>query len=112
MVAELAATRWNRRGNCALVVGATYPRELAEVRAHRGRDAVAGAGRRRAGGDVAQAVENGQTADGTGLIVSSSRGILYGTARAAGADFASAARAAAEALRAQINSSRARRRAP
>ncbi len=32
-VAELAARRWNTRGNCLLVVGATYPRELAEVRA-------------------------------------------------------------------------------
>ena len=33
VVAELAAMRWNARGNCLLVVGATYPRELAEVRA-------------------------------------------------------------------------------
>jgi orotidine-5'-phosphate decarboxylase len=33
VVAELAATRWNSRGNCLLVVGATYPQELAEVRA-------------------------------------------------------------------------------
>src|SRR5580693_3396863 len=32
VVAEMAATRWNSRGNCALVVGATYPRELAQVR--------------------------------------------------------------------------------
>ena len=32
-VAQLAATRWNTRGNCLLVVAATYPQELAEVRA-------------------------------------------------------------------------------
>jgi len=48
-------------------------------------------------------VTNGQTADGKGLIISSSRGILY-----AGTDdqFSTAARAAAEALRDQINASR------
>jgi uncharacterized protein involved in propanediol utilization len=44
--------------------------------------------------------------------VSSSRAILYGSQPAASADFAAAARAAAEALRRQINSSRARRRSP
>ena len=42
------------------------------------------------GGDVAKAVRAGQTAAGTGLIVSSSRAILYA---APGADFAHAARA-------------------
>jgi orotidine-5'-phosphate decarboxylase len=58
------------------------------------------------GGDVAAAVSSGQTADGTGLIISSSRGILY-----AGADddFTAAARSAAQALREQINASRAAR---
>jgi hypothetical protein len=44
------------------------------------------------------------------LLVSSSRAILYGGAGAAGADFASAARAAALTLRDQINASRAGRR--
>jgi orotidine-5'-phosphate decarboxylase len=112
VVAELAATRWNGRGNCALVVGATYPRELAEVRRIVGEMPLLLPGVGAQGADVAQAVENGQTANGTGLIVSSSRGILYGSARTGGADFAAAARAAAEALRAQINSSRAGRRAP
>src|SRR5262245_29861230 len=32
VIAELAARKWNSRGNCMLVVGATYPRELAEIR--------------------------------------------------------------------------------
>ena len=111
VVAELAATRWNGRGNCALVVGATYPRELAEVRRIVGAMPLLLPGVGAQGADVAQAVENGQTAEGTGLMMSSSRAILYGSARSAGADFAAGARAAAEALRAQINSSRARRRA-
>jgi len=55
------------------------------------------------GGDVALAVSSGQTADGTGLVISSSRGILY-----AGTDddFTEAARTAAQSLRQQINASR------
>jgi orotidine-5'-phosphate decarboxylase len=111
VVAELAATRWNGNGNCALVVGATYPRELAEVRRIVGEMPLLLPGVGAQGADVAQAVENGQTANGTGLMVSASRAILYGSQRA-GADFALAARGAAEALRAEINSSRRRRRAP
>ena len=56
-------------------------------------------------GDVAQAVRAGQSADGTGLIVSSSRALLYASA---GDDFASAARAATQRLRAEINTNRTR----
>ncbi|MBV9914218.1 MAG: hypothetical protein JOZ93_16690 [Sinobacteraceae bacterium] len=52
---------------------------------------------------MAQAVLNGQTATGTGLVISSSRNILYA---GAGDGFAAAARAAALALRDQINTSR------
>ena len=109
VVAELAATRWNGNGNCALVVGATYPRELAAVRRIVGEMPLLLPGVGAQGADVAQAVANGQTASGTGLMVSSSRAILYGSPRA-GADFALGARAAAEALRNEINRSRAGRR--
>jgi orotidine-5'-phosphate decarboxylase len=105
VVAELAAQRWNSRGNCLLVVGATYPGDLAEVRARVGDMPllVPGVGAQR--GDVAQVVQNGQTAQGTGLIISSSRGILYASS---GEDFAGAARAATQQLRGEINSSRTR----
>jgi orotidine-5'-phosphate decarboxylase len=106
VVADLAARRWNSRGNCLLVVGATYPRELAEVREIVGNMPLLVPGVGAQGGDVAQAVQNGQTATGGGLIISSSRGILYASS---GEDFASAARAATQKLRDQINSSRARR---
>ncbi|HLY51971.1 MAG TPA: orotidine-5'-phosphate decarboxylase [Steroidobacteraceae bacterium] len=110
IVASLAATRWNGNGNCGLVVGATYPRELAEVRRIAGDMPLLLPGVGAQGADVAQAVENGQTQDGTGLLVSSSRAILYGSPgeTRAGGDLGRAARAAAEALRAQINVSRAR----
>jgi orotidine-5'-phosphate decarboxylase len=106
VVADLAANRWNSRGNCLLVVGATYPRELAEVREIVGDMPLLVPGVGAQGGDVAQVVQNGQTAAGTGLIISSSRGILYASA---GGDFATAARAAAQKLRDQINASRVRR---
>jgi len=105
MVAELAATRWNTRGNCLLVVGATYPQELAEIRRIVGDMPLLVPGVGAQGGDVAQVVRNGQTAAGTGLIVSSSRGILYASA---GDDFAAAARGAALALREEINAHRLR----
>jgi orotidine-5'-phosphate decarboxylase len=105
VVAELTAERWNSRGNCLLVVGATYPGELAEVRARVGEMPLLVPGVGAQGGNVAQAVQSGQTAQGTGLIISSSRAILYASA---GEDFASAARAATQRLRAQINSSRTR----
>jgi orotidine-5'-phosphate decarboxylase len=105
VVAELAARRWNTRGNCLLVVGATYPRELAEVRELVGDMPLLVPGVGAQGGDVTQAVQSGQTRSGTGLIVSSSRGILYASAEA---DFARSARAATEKLRMQINSGRRR----
>jgi len=103
VVAELAAARWNTRGNCLLVVGATYPRELAEVRALVGDMPLLVPGVGAQQGDVAEVVHNGQTPQGTGLILSSSRAILYASA---GADFAGAARTATQALRTQINLSR------
>ena len=105
VVADLAARRWNTRGNCALVVGATYPRELAEVREIVGNMPFLVPGVGAQGGDVAQAVQSGQTAAGAGLVISSSRSILYASS---GEDFVSAAREATLKLRDQINASRAR----
>ena len=104
-IAELAAAKWNSRGNCMLVVGATYPRELAEVRQIVGEMPLLVPGVGAQGGDVAQAVSNGQTASGAGLMISSSRAILYASSSP---DFAEAARKAAATLREQINASRAR----
>lgn len=106
-VAQLAAQRWNERGNCALVVGATYPRELAEVRALAPDLPFLVPGVGAQGADVEQAVRCGQDAAGAGLVVSSSRGILYASS---GDDFAQAARATADALRRSINRYRAGRR--
>jgi len=99
-VAAMIANDWNSAGNCALVVGATYPRELAEIRALVGDLPLLVPGIGAQGGDVAAAIQNGKTSNGTGLVISSSRAILY--ASGAG-DFAEAARRATEALRVDIN---------
>jgi orotidine-5'-phosphate decarboxylase len=99
-VAAMVARDWNGNGNCALVVGATYPRELAEVRAIVGDMPLLVPGVGAQGGDVAAVVHNGKNSGGAGLIVSSSRAILYASP---GDDFAAAARQATETLRAEIN---------
>jgi orotidine-5'-phosphate decarboxylase len=102
-VAEKVAREWNGNGNCALVVGATWPKQLSEVRAIVGDVPFLVPGVGAQGGDVAALVQAGKTADGTGLVISSSRAILYA---GNGADFADAARAAAADLRDEINKHR------
>ena len=99
-VAEKAARDWNGNGNCALVVGATWPGQLREVRAIVGDMPLLVPGIGAQGGDVQAVVGNARSADGTGLIVSASRAILYASG---GEDFAQAARNATRALRDQIN---------
>jgi orotidine-5'-phosphate decarboxylase len=99
-VAETIAREWNGHGNCALVTGATWPEELGKVRAVAGEMPLLVPGIGAQGGDVAAVLRHGRTADGKGLMISSSRAILY-----AGHDenFALAARAAASELRDTIN---------
>ena len=92
-VAGLAADRWSSLGDFALVVGATYPKELADVRSIVGDLPLLVPGIGAQGGDAGVVVEHGSSPDGRGLIVSSSRAILYASG---GADFADAARTEAE----------------
>lgn len=99
-VAEKIAREWNDNGNCALVVGATWPDQLREVRALVGNVPFLVPGIGAQGGDVEAVVRNAKTADGTGLIVSSSRAILYASN---GDDYADAAANAARTLRDEIN---------
>ena len=99
-VAEKVANQWNEHGNCVLVVGATWPEQLREVRAIVGDVPLLVPGVGTQGGDVAAVVTNAKTRDGTGLIVSSSRAILYASN---GDDFAEAAADAARSLRDEIN---------
>jgi orotidine-5'-phosphate decarboxylase len=103
VVAEKVANDWNTRGNCLLVVGATYPEELADIRARTGNMTFLVPGVGAQGGDVEQAVRSGRRTDGRGLVINSSRGILYA---GSGKDFAAAARRATLELRAAINAAR------
>lgn len=104
-VAEMVAGSWNRNGQCALVVGATYPQELAQVRAIVGDMPILVPGIGAQGGDVAATVAGGKTAAGSGLMISSSRAILY--ARPQGSeDFAAAARRVALDTRDAVNACR------
>ena len=102
-VAAKAAAEWNGNGNVALVVGATWPGQLREVRAIVGDMPLLVPGVGAQGGDAAGVVRNARTADGTGLMVSSSRAILYASS---GDDYAQAAAAAALALRETLNEHR------
>jgi orotidine-5'-phosphate decarboxylase len=100
-VAAKVARQWNEHGNCALVVGATWPEQLREVRTIVGDHVpflVPGVGAQ--GGDVRAVVSNARNRDGDGLVISSSRAILYASS---GDDYAEAAANAARALRDEIN---------
>lgn len=99
-VAEMVTREWSRHGDCGLVVGATYPEELRIVRETAGELPILVPGVGAQGGDPRAAVEAGATRDGRGLIVNSSRAIIYASG---GDDFAEAARTAAlEARRAVV----------
>ena len=102
-VARKVAGKWNANGNCLLVVGATYPGELGEVRSIVGDMPLLVPGVGAQGGDIEAVVRHGATAAGTGIVVSSSRGILYARK---GPDFAGAARSATQDLRRAINAHR------
>lgn len=95
-VAERVATEWNAKGNCMLVVGATYPEEMRRVRAVAAELPFLVPGVGAQGGDAASVVAAGLDARGLGLMISSSRGILYSDDPAA----------AARALRDEIEAAR------
>jgi orotidine-5'-phosphate decarboxylase len=102
-IAHLVATEWNTHQNCALVVGATFPNELAQVRALVGDMPLLVPGVGAQGGDVKATVQAGRDAQGTGMIINSSRAILFASAEK---DFAEAARQAARQTRDAINAFR------
>ena len=105
-VARLVAEKWNKNGQCALVVGATFPEELAQVRAIVGDMPLLVPGIGAQGGDIAATVGAGQTANGMGMMISSSRAIIYATPQD-GEDWADAARRVAIETRDAINQHRA-----
>lgn len=99
-VARKVAGEWNANGNCLLVVGATWPEQMRQVRAVVGGMPLLVPGVGAQGGDVQALVTAGRTADGAGLIINSSRAVLYASS---GDDFAQAARRVALSSRDEIN---------
>ncbi|MFI5265240.1 MAG: orotidine-5'-phosphate decarboxylase [Candidatus Levyibacteriota bacterium] len=102
-IAKLVKTKWNSNKNCMLVVGATYPRELAEIRkvAPDMTFLIPGIGAQ--GGDLKKTLAAGLNKKGRGLMIHSARGIIFASH---GKDFAAAARTEAEKLNNEINSLR------
>jgi orotidine-5'-phosphate decarboxylase len=97
-LAHLAESQWNRNGQLGLVVGATYPAEIARVRELAPTLPLLVPGVGAQGGDAGAVVQAaGRIAP---LAVNSSRAILYASA---GEDFAERARAVAEATRASLS---------
>jgi orotidine-5'-phosphate decarboxylase len=107
-IARLAQGEWNRSGQLALVVGATYPAEIERVRELAPTLPLLIPGIGAQGGDAVATVRAGWRADSQGrtiapIIVSSSRAVLYASR---GNDFAEASRQAALATRDELNTAR------
>jgi len=106
-VAKLASQKWNSSGQISLVVGATFPEEIAKVRAIVGDMPLLIPGIGAQGGDIDATIKAGrlQNAPGTGMIINSSRAILYAST---GSDFAQAARDVAQSTRDALRSAAAK----
>lgn len=98
-VARRAVSDWSVLGDVALVVGATYPEELAVVRSMVGDMPLLVPGIGAQGGDVEATVRAGRDSTGYGMMINSSRGIIYASTSD---EYASASRVAAIELRDQI----------
>lgn len=103
-VAKMATTAWNPHGQIGLVVGATYPEEIRAVRSMVGNAPLLVPGIGAQGGDLLNTVKNGLCSKGCGLLINSSRAILYASSAA---DFASAAALEARNTRDAIETAKA-----
>jgi orotidine-5'-phosphate decarboxylase len=95
-VALRVSTEWNAAGNCMVVVGATCPEEMKRIRAIAPAIPFLVPGVGAQGGDVAAVVSAGLDEQGKGLLINSSRGIIFNNDPAA----------AARSLRDEINAAR------
>lgn len=99
VIAEQITDSWNHNGNCAVVVGGTYPEQLKKVREIVGDMPILVPGIGEQGGDLEATIKNGLDSNKQGLIISSSRGIIFASS---GDNFAEKAREAAEELHKKI----------
>lgn len=104
IVAESVMEKWNSNNNCLLVIGSPFPKELAEIRKALGDKVtflIPGLGSQ--GGDAKKTVQASVNSKGGGVIINSSREVIFASNKA---DFAQAARVKAKKLRDTINSYR------
>ena len=99
-ITEKVVGDWNVNGNALPIVGATYPKEIAQMRAIAGDIPFLVPGIGAQGGDIEATVRAGINPSGTGLIINSSRAILYVDKSI---NYASASRKSAQQTRDQIN---------
>lgn len=92
-IARLVAEKWNTNGNCMLVVGATYPKELKEIRKIVGNMTILVPGVGAQNGDIKKTLKAGLNSKRSGLIINVSRLII----------FAEKPQSVAEKLREEIN---------
>lgn len=104
-VAYQVARQWNQHGNCGLVVGATYPRQAATVRRIVGDMPLLVPGIGQQQGALKETVAGTQDSRGRGLLINSSRGIIF-----AGADKSFAQAGAEKAAELKNESNRYRKR--
>jgi orotidine-5'-phosphate decarboxylase len=77
VIAETVCDQWNTNGNCMLVVGATYPDELRQVRQMIGDMPILVPGIGTQGGDIESTVRAGLDSTGKGLIINASRSVIF-----------------------------------
>lgn len=99
-IAQQVVKNWNTNGNCALVVGATYPTELEIVRRVVGDMPILIPGVGAQGGDVEKTVKAGIDSSGNNAIINAGRSIIFAST---GTDYAQAARRETEILKDSIN---------
>ncbi len=76
-IAKSIVKNWNKNGNCAIVAGATAPKELFEIRKTVGDLPLLIPGIGAQGGDVEKTVKAGKNSKGSGMIINSSRAIIF-----------------------------------
>jgi orotidine-5'-phosphate decarboxylase len=77
IIAKQVVTKWNSLGNCLLVIGATYPAELAAARQLAGEMTFLVPGIGTQGGDIKAILKVGLNKEKKGLIVNASRDIIF-----------------------------------
>lgn len=98
-IAKNVCKKWNKNGNCGVVVGATYPKELKEVRDIIGDMPMLIPGIGSQGGDVVKTVKSAKDSRGWGMVINSGREIIFASKNE---NFSQYSRKALERLNTQI----------